>query len=205
MSGISLTVTDLGSSAAFLRDFNRLAFQARNRAGMMRVVGRRGANELKTHFRIRNRTPNKLGGERTNWWQRVADSVQNPTLIGDTGVKITINHLGFALKVFGGTITPKTKASLTIPQAPEAHGRTVATFQQETGIQLFLLRKKGGALSNLLAGFVGDGTIKVFYILAKSVTQQPDPEALPDQGRFEAALVDEGQQYLDREIRRNRL
>ncbi len=199
---LRLTVSDYGSSAEFVRNFNRLAVVTRNRSGMMRVVGRRGANELKKHFRIRNRTPNKLGGERTNWWQRVADSVQNPTLIGDSGVRITINHLGFALKVFGGTITPKTKSALTIPVDAAAHGRTVATFQQETGIQLFLLRKKGGGMSNLLAGLIGDGTVKVFYILAKSARQEPDPEALPDQERFEAALIDEADQYLERERQR---
>ena len=78
-------------------------------------------------------------------------------------------------------------------------------FQQETGIQLFLLRKKGGGMSNLLAGITGEHSVKVFYVLMKSVTQQADPDALPDQTKFESALVDEAQQYVEREIHRNRL
>jgi len=200
---IALTVSDYGSSAAFLREFDECAFQARNRPGIMKVVGRRGSNELKKHFRMRNRTPNKLGGTRTNFWQGVADAVQNPVLVGDSGVCISINHPAFAQKVFGGTIKPKNAKALTIPVEPEAYGRTVATFQQETGIQLFLLKKKAGGMSNLLAGIVDEHTVKVFYVLQSSVDQAADPQALPDQNQFEAALLDEAEQYLNRENKRS--
>jgi len=58
-------------------------------------------------------------------------------------------------------------------------------------------------MSNLLAGIVDEHTVKVFYVLQSSVDQAADPQALPDQNQFEAALLDEAEQYLNRENKRS--
>ncbi len=182
-----------------------IADQVRNPIAMLKVVGRRGANELKSHFRDRNSTPNKLGGRRTNFWRQISDSVNSPVLEGSTRVRISITDPRFVQKVFGGTIKPKNAKALTIPVDPLAYGRTVAVFQQTTGIQLFLLRKTGGGFSNLLAGFPNKSAhFVVYYVLVKEVHQDKDPEALPKEGEFGAALLDEAQQYLDRKVIRGR-
>lgn len=177
-----------------------VAAQVQRPEALLKVVGRRGANELKRHFRKRDQTPNRLGGKRTHHWRRTADSVQNPVLESSTVVAIAISDPAYAIKLFGGTITPKTKGALTIPTDPLSYGRTVKTFEQETGIELFRLKRTGGVLTNLLMGAMGDGDVKVFYVLSAGVTQEPDPEALPPKTDFEAALVNEADKFLAREI-----
>ena len=177
--------------------------RVRNPAGLLKVVGRRGANELKSHFRRRNATPNKLGGRRSNFWRQVADSVNSPVLEGTSRVRISIGDPRFPQKVYGGVIRPKKAGALTIPVDALAYDRTVATFQQETGIQLFLLRRTGGGISNLLAGIVGEKKVTVFYVLMKSVDQAKDPEALPPRDKFGKALLSEAGLYLAREVIRS--
>jgi hypothetical protein len=179
----------------------RIADRINNPDALLKVVGRRGANELQRHFRNRNTQGNKLGGRRTNFWRQVADSVNSPVQIGPTTVRIAITHRLFLQKLFGGRITANRAGALTIPVDPLAYGRDVSRFQRETGIQLFLLRKKGGGFSNLLAGFVSAKQLKVFYILSGGVDQDKDPDALPDRGRFNAAILDEADRMLARQIR----
>ena len=196
---IAINFIDNGT-AGELRD---IYDRTKNPLGMLKVVGRRGANELKTHFRRRDTAGNKLGGRRTHFWRQVADSVNNPQIEGSR-VRISIADPRFAQKVFGGTIAPKNAKALTIPVDPLAYGRTVAVFQQTTGIQLFIPRKKGGALSNLLAGFGTDPKhFTVYYILVARVDQEADPKALPDRAKFNAAILDEALQFMEREIIRN--
>jgi len=200
---IDITLVDHDTA----QDLGRIYDRVRNPVGMLKVVGRRASNELKTHFRSRNSRPNKLGGRRSNFWRQVADSVGNPIYEGGDAlsrVRISINDPRFLQKVFGGTIRAKNADALTIPVDPLSYGRTVAVFQQTTGIQLFLLKKKGGGISNLLAGFPNAKQFKVYYVLVKEVDQDKDPEALPPRAKFNAAILDEGQQYLDREIIRGK-
>ncbi len=197
MIGISVAIQS-GAATAAMR---RLMDQAANPAAMLKVVSRKGANELKTHFRMRNRTPNKLGGKRTNFWQRIADSVQNPVIVNPRLAQIEISDPTFAQKLFGGKIIAKNANKLTVPNHALAHGRTVAVFQHETGIKLFRIRKKGGVLTNLLAGIL-NGALTVFYILRDSVNQQADPNALPPQDAFEAALLSTANDYYARETAR---
>lgn len=187
-------------------ELRRVLGLAKKPERMLRVVGRRGANEMKAHFRQRNTVPNKLGGRRTNYWRRVADSVQNPILVNQRTIEIAVSEPTFTERRIGGDwrnggsfdITPKIKGALTVPIAPEAHGRTVKVFERETGIHLFRLKERDGGLSNALYGPDGRG-IKIFYLLLGAVTQQPDANALPNRARFMAALLETAQSELDRE------
>jgi hypothetical protein len=155
---------------------------------ILKPVGRRGANELKKHFLKRQQTPNKLGGSRSNYWRRVGQSVQNPQ-VRQLSVVISINDPTFAQKVYGGPIRPKRAGALTIPVDPLAYDRSAKTFQQETGLRLFLLkgRVSGGSF---LAAKAAAGGIHIYYELSKGVNQKPDPEALPDRQAFWDALLD---------------
>lgn len=202
----TVKVTTLGGPALQAR-LSFLVDRLDNPTPLWKVVGRRGANELKSHFRKRNLVPNKLGGKRTNYWRRVADSVQNPE-IEPRAVTITIGDQTFAQKLYGGRITPKRAKNLTIPVDGLAHGRTVAVFKQETGIELFFFRPKARGLGAYLAGKNEDGSngIRVYYRLAKFADQKPDKDALPKEADFDAALLDETEKYvarLERDTRGN--
>ena len=167
---------------------------------LLRVLGRRGANELRGWFRGRNRTPNKLGGRRTNFWNQIASSVQSPVLVGATGVRVDVTHPAYGFKLRGGRITPKRAKALTIPVHPEAYGRTVGTFERETGIELFRPYATGGVASDLLMGANDDGSLTVYFVLRPFVDQAPDPLAFPPD--FTASILDEARKFQVRQFSR---
>ena len=172
------------------------------RAMVAAVIGR-GRQELIAHFRQRNQQPNKVGGPRENFWNRIADSVTT-VIVSPTEGKISVTDHRFNQKVYGGRITPKQKESLAFGVAPESYGRSTATFEAETGLKLFRLKRSGGVLTNLLMANFGGGNIKIEYVISKGVNQDPDPEALPDREKFNAALLDAADKYLTREVIQNK-
>ncbi len=199
--------------AAFTAQFNAVLARAQNQEGMLMVVGRSLANELKSWFRKKDRSePNKLSPRREHFWLQVAGSVQSPRVSGDK-VSVTISDPRIAQKVFGGAIVAKRAGALTIPMSEQAYGRTAATFERETGLKLFLLKKRTGdpargqiGPSNLeravLAAKV-NGKIEVEYLLVKRVVQEPDEDALPPESEMERIAIERGQKFVQREEKNN--
>lgn len=190
-----IDIVDNGTIAGL----RKIAAQLANTRPLLIQVGFRGGVELRSWFRARNTTPNKLGGRRSNLWAGFASSVHSG-VINSRSARVTVADYRFNQKVFGGRIVPKRKKSLTIPVTPESYDRSVSVFEHETGIKLFLLRKKGGALSNLLAGKLPGGGVKVYYVLSQGVNQEPDPEALPPRESFNDAILDEANATLRRSL-----
>ena len=179
----------------------RLLAQLAEPTALLAILGREAGNRLRSHFRQKDRTePNKLGGARTHFWRQVTDSVQSPRIASNkTSVVVSVTHPAIAQKVMGGTIRPKRVKFLTIPVAPEAHGRTTRTFEAETGLKLFLLKVGTGKKSAVLATARGGG-IQIEYVLRSSVTQSPDPTALPNPEAMSAALLKRAEGYVARKL-----
>lgn len=192
MTGVTIDLSGVTASVTSLRPDSAL----------LKVLGRRAANDLKKHFRSRNARPNRLGGRRTNFWLEVARSVQSPVVVGATSVRVDITHPAYAQKLHGGTIRAKRGKFLTIPIHPEAHGRAASVLERELSVTLFRPARANGSLSRLLAAAEEDGTITVFYVLKESVTQKADPEAFPDRDTFTAGLVEEARKYTIRKAKR---
>lgn len=105
----------------------------------------------------------------------------------DDGATITNSHPHYALKVYGGTITPKRAGALTIPLIPEARGKMARDYTRETGKKLFtipganVLFEKGDSVS--VKGWKGRKSkrqpLRAVYALVKSVTHLPWRGALP--------------------------
>lgn len=197
-------------SEGFTKDFNAIVNRAKKPKAVLVNMGNEARNLLKRHFRDKNRQePNKLGGKRTNYWNGVSDSVQNPVLQekGNVNqVRISITEQTFAQKLHGGVIRAKNVDNLTIPQTAEAYGRTAETFEAETGLKLFLIVSKTGGRSGrgfaALAAKFASGGIVIEYILKAQVNQKPTPGALPDMSdgsAFTKALLARGQAVVDRE------
>jgi len=76
---------------------------------LLAAVGRTAAKRLRAHFFEKNNTePNKLGGKRSEFWKRVAESVHDAIVDdGSNTVSVSINHTAIAQKVFGGPIVAK--------------------------------------------------------------------------------------------------
>jgi hypothetical protein len=166
----------------------RLLKQADSNGPLAKVLGRAGANELKKHFRSRNKTPNKLGGTRTNFWSRVAESVQSPRALPGR-IVISITHPAISLKVHGGTVTPKKWKNLAIPIHPSVHGIKAQTI---FNLLQFAMTRAGVKL----LGLKENGGFKALYVLKKSVHQDKDPDALPKDAAMGAALEKAGDIHL---------
>lgn len=152
-------------------DLRKLLKLAERDGGLRAVMGRAGANELRKHFRKRNSRGNKLGGKRTNFWSRVAQSVNSPKHQG-RDILVPINHPAIAQKVFGGTIRPTKAKNLAIPLVAEACGKSPRVFDALT----FAMTAGG---TKLLGTKEAGGAIKALYVLKRSVNQRADPKALP--------------------------
>jgi hypothetical protein len=173
-----------------------IAAQLQNPVALYKDAGRRVANDLRTHFRKREAdSPNKLGGRRTHFWSDVREATQNPE-INASGATVTIAHLAFAQKLYGGTITAKNGGALTIPIHQLAHGRRVSVFEEETGKKVF--QPKGARV--LMADF--DGQAIAVYALATSITQRADPRALPPLDELSRGVQETGEKHLARMLAR---
>ncbi len=163
----------------------RLLKEGQSNSALSMVMGRAASNELKKHFREKNKTGNKLGGKRTNFWGRVAESVSSVPV----GGKIPITHPAIAQKVFGGTITAKNRKNLAIPISPKAHGKSPRVFP----LLQFAMTRSGTKLLGLKDG---EGGMEWLYVLKPSVNQDPDPTALPKDAKVGEAMTKAGDIYL---------
>lgn len=173
-----------------------IAAQVKDKDGLLRVLGRRTANELKAHFRWKEQTePNKRGWPRQHFWSQVAQSVFT-NIPGKTSVRVGIGHQAIAQKLYGGTITAKRRKYLALPLTAEAYGTSPREARWKDRLR-YMESKKG---SKLLVIDHGKGEIEPVFLLLRSVTQAPTKNALPSLPTLGAKLVKDAQGHLDREM-----
>ena len=183
----------------FVAELNRVLKGVERPEAVLMSAGRELANQLKKHFRKKDREePNKLSARRQHFWLQVSRSVNNPEQTGFNTVSVRVSDPRIAQKVFGGRITAKRAKALTIPVAEKAYGRTASTFERETGLKLFLLKDEDGTTEGKLVAKIGE-TIEVEYVLRKSVKQEKDPTALPPRGELEKAILARAQKAAERQ------
>lgn len=163
-------------------DLARLASRS---PALKKVMGVAMRNALISHFRLKNATPNRLGGTRTNFWLAVANSCSAPVVNG-SGVLVRINHPHAAIHVYGGHVTPKKAKLLAIPVAAEAHGKSPRVFSDLRPVW------SGGRPVGLALGE------KMYYVLKKGVRIPSDPQALPQEDRVRQAVTRAARIFLRR-------
>jgi hypothetical protein len=184
----------------FRRKLKGYLSQVKRPRSMMAAVGREGANQLRKHFRQKDRDePNRLGGKREHFWLKVMRSVQAP-ILSDAGTKVTISitHPVYGHKFRGGIISAKRVKNLSIPQTPEAYGRSPSVFEQETGHKLIFIRQ--GPIALLARRATLGPFLQVEYVLRPWVRQERDPTAFPDETKFEEALLARANAVMQREL-----
>ena len=77
------------------------------------------------------------------------------------------------------TIRPVLAQALAIPVHPEAYGRRPSVLEQLLGTPLF--RPKG---KHYLAARMGDGMLRILYLLVGAVHQPQDETLLPTQEEY---------------------
>ena len=184
----------------FQANLGRISQLIKEPIRIFKVGGREIANQLKAHFRRKDRE-GKAKPRRQHLWLEIARTVQQPTVLpGKKGVRVSVNHPLLAHKVHGGRIVAKRVKALTIPLSDEAYGRTTDTFERETGKKLFLLRK-GSTGQGFLAAAEGEG-IKVHYLLRKCVDQKADQTALPAESKLRSAALNAMNRHFDRLVKK---
>lgn len=150
--------------------------------------------------------PNQLGGRRTHFYERAADSVTHE--LTDSELRISITERGMRQRFLGGTIRPMNAKWITIPVRAEAHGKRAREFDnlrfiqisQDTALLIAAERtdvklsraKKLAPVSQRATRAGGEA----MYILKKSVTQNPDPGVLPSSDRLGAVAVQSVSNYI---------
>ena len=187
------------NSAALQVSLGEILAQARRPRAMLYAAAGAVRKYLQVHFKDRDRTPNKLGGERTHFWLDVYRSTQLGE-VTDSYSTVVIGDTRFTQKVYGGRITAKNVRNLSIPLVPEAHGRRPAVFEQETGLKLFLIKSRGGIF--LATRAAESKFLEVVYLLRPFVDQDADPDALPPWEDVEQAALAAAEAQLQTEIQR---
>ena len=133
---------------------DRMKFSEKELDDVLKVGARGVSNYLRKFYREKNgREKNKLSSRRTNFWNKVGNTVNNgpidtpndakPITEGFGKVAVTIAHPVLPHKIKGGTITPKRGniKYLTIPIHEEAYDRPARRFPD-----LFVIKSKKGNL-----------------------------------------------------------
>jgi hypothetical protein len=177
------------------------------------IVGRAGTKIIREHlFGLNQSRPNKLGGPRTNFYTGAGRGTNFE--VTPSGVLISVVQVGIAQRYYGGRITPKRTKYLTIPVAPEAHGKRASEFKDlevifGTGGQPVALATKstrGVSIKDTKNGKVTKKQIGrfgvVLFLLVKSVNQKPDPTVLPPENTMNDGITKDVNAYVQRAIER---
>lgn len=159
------------------------------------VAGRAILNQVKAHLRERNATANRLGGKRTNYYAKAAQSVHAEH--DAASARISVSHTGMALHYYGGTVRPVNRKYLTIPIAAEAHGARVSDFPGA-----FVLRLKGKQPVIALRKWKGrtPGALQLLFALVRQATIKADPSVMPSPGTSSESAVLAINAYLTRQL-----
>lgn len=126
--------------------------------------------------------PNKLGGQRTDYWTQASRATYS-SVSGGT-ITVRVEKVGVRRHLLGGPpITPKKTSEitgravkfLTIPIHPSAHGRTVAQLRAQ-GVNLY---PAGGAIRQQIGDKRADSDPKLYALARKTKAAQPDPSVIP--------------------------
>lgn len=191
----------------------RTALGLVQRTALHKVLGKRAETELVDHFR--KRPANKRGWSSQGFWNRIATVTQFASA-DESGARVIISDPAFNQKYYGGTIVPKEGKYLALPAIAAAYGRSPKSLNNLVPLIRYIggqrravalvdapstaisvgKRRKTGELFIRKRGDNPGGT--VWYWLVKSVTQQPDPDALPSDATMQAALDEETSDFFTR-------
>lgn len=189
--------------AGVQRGLRELVGLSRRPRQLLQAAARSARGVLVSHFGKRNQVPNALGGRRTHFWAEVAKSTQ-VSQVTDQSATITIGDSRFPQRLFGGVLRPKAAKALTIPIHAVAHGRTAGEMAMRDGRPLFQV-KPAGSRQVFLARTQPDGEVQFLYVLKRSVTQKPDPNALPTNNQMAQAAVSAADRQLQVELARRKI
>jgi hypothetical protein len=175
---LTINITALGDLAPAIEQLKaRVSSQ-----GAATLAGHAVAEEWRQHLYEKDRNePNKLGGARTHFYGRAADSIFFRAKPSE--IRVTAVQRGLRQRFQGGKIVPRNARMLTIPVHPRAHGRRAGEFAD-----LELIKSgQGRGATLMLARITGKSVMEVYYVLKPSVFQKADPTVMPQSERIATA------------------
>lgn len=130
---------------------------------------------LRDYASTHHATADRLGATRTGHFEDAAENM-GWGAGADVGY-IEVRAPGIGRVFHDVTIKPVKASALTIPIHAMSYGRRVAEVRRSH--EVFQLRKKGGAKSNVLATTDDAGNLVPLYILVRSATVPQDRSILP--------------------------
>ncbi len=176
------------------------------------TMGKRGEVLLRAHFSKRDMEPNGRGWPKQNFWGQMRKATAYQSDADEKGASVAVSDRRMNQKVYGGTVTPKESKYLAIPAIPEAYGKRPSSFDflrvhhfksgavalVETDRTLLKIGKKRKNGTRKIKELRRSKRGRVWYWLARSVTQRKDPDALPSKETVTAALSAEVDAYVSR-------
>lgn len=153
------------------------------------VVANAAANTIKDHLvELNGQRANALGGKRSNFYANAAESIAMEST--DDEATVSVTEQGFALRYFGGEVTPVNAKALAIPARAEAYG----LGPREPSVpELTAFYFKG----QKAFGGLQDEQGRVWYWLLPSTQHQADPSVLPTEDQLTAAANDALEIYIE--------
>lgn len=168
---------------------NASALALRDARALHAVLGKRAELELRDHFIARGDEPNRNGWPKQNFWQDIAKATALYDADEDRALVIIADGR-FNQKYYGGTITPKEAKNLALPAIAAAYGESPLQHDLTP-----LFRRVNGEARAIA---LQDRSGTIWFWLVRSVTQEADEEALPDEDQFVAALTEEADDFFAR-------
>lgn len=164
-----------------------------------RVAAAAVGKQVRAWFIARNRLKSKH--TRSNYWSQAAEAIT--TEADAASGRIIIRHPGAYWHRYGGTISAKPGKALAIPLRDEVYGVWPSEFFKSRSDAFVWRSPKGQAFLVASEGRkAGKKTLRIFYLLLKSVTKGPDETVLPPTSVIHAAASDAMRQIIRTAMRR---
>jgi len=196
-----------------------LATMTTGRRALLMSVAGATRQRLRAHFRARQAGDSKR--KRRGWapkyfWsgsrgQSVEENTQIGTVTSDSAT-VVIASPAFAMKLKGGTITPKRGKFLAMPLRAEAYAAgSPREWDNQTirsEMRLVPIRSKSGNLflaqvgDGNLRGLLGGSGLRLQYLLVRKVEQKADPNALPSEAEMGETIDKATDDHITRRLSR---
>lgn len=172
------------------------------------IVGRSVTNDIQSHFSLLDeQRPNKLGGQRTHYYEECAEGTS--FVITEDGALVSITKEGIRTRVLGtsilpgGAIKPVNAKHLAIPAIAEAYGHSPLEFDHliplfrkgEDGVEVFALAEDVDEVEERPKKFrkteetvIDHGNLeaRIYFWLVDEVVQDGDRTLLPEEETLRA-------------------
>ena len=190
-ASINLRITENGATPSVRKLGERLGGRILHEA-----IGAGLLSALQTHFDRRAQEPNKLGGPKVGFWERI--SVGSFATATETEAVVTV-PAPILQKLYGGTIKPVNAKAIAFPVSPRSYGKSAREMRGE-GLTKYIpiVSKKNPDVIGIIRAIEGPKVLgETLFLVMLKVTQPKDPNAIPSPETLMKAAMDAVEESAD--------